>query len=118
MRESALARVAQECFGHLVAPAPSDVLSCRSVSDALRVVRGLELVVASRVLEQRIDGWRHVIDRRFVKTDDTLVRPHLKSWSEFQARGAGVIHVHKVHASDGHLKNDLLPTTAIATGQQ
>jgi hypothetical protein len=118
MREGALAGVAQECFGDLVAPAASDVLSCRLVRDALRVVRGLELVVASRVLEQRIDRWRRVIDRRFVQTDDALVRPHLKSWSEFQPRSAGVINVHKVHASDGHLKNELLPTTAIAAGQQ
>ena len=74
------------------------------------MVRGLELVIASGVLEQRLDRRRRVVDGRFIQADDALVGPHFKSWSEFQPRGAAVIDVHKVHASDGNLKHDLLPT--------
>ena len=82
------------------------------------MVRGLEFVIPSGLLEQRLDRRRRVVNGRFIKADDALIGPRFKSWSEFEPRGAAVIDVHEVHTRDGNLKNDLLPPPAVPARQQ
>jgi hypothetical protein len=82
------------------------------------VVRGLEFVIPSGLLEQRLDRRRRVVNGRFVKADNALIGPRFKSWSEFEPRIATVVDVHEVHTRDGNLKNDLLPSPAVPARQQ
>ena len=63
VHERALGRVAEKRFGDLSPPALRDVQPCRLICDALRVLGGLELVIASGVLQQRLDGRRSVVHR-------------------------------------------------------
>jgi hypothetical protein len=82
------------------------------------VVRGLEFVIPSGLLEQRLDRRGRVVNGRLIQADDALIGPRFKSWSEFEPRGAAVIDVDEVHTRDGNLKTDLLPPPAVPARQQ
>jgi hypothetical protein len=82
------------------------------------VVRGLEFVIPSGVLEQRLDRRRRVVNGRLIQADDALIGPRFKSWSEFEPRRAAFIDVHEVHPRDGNLTDDLLPPPAVPAREQ
>ena len=111
--------VVQEGLGDLCAPRFLGVHTGRDGGGALREVCGLELVVASGLLEQRLEARRRVVDgRRVDARDDARSWPHLVSWPQPESRGAGAVDVHEVQPGDGDVDARAAGSPAVAAGQE
>ncbi len=89
-------RFAEELERHLVSPFVQHLALSGRRSRSLGVIRALEFVIARGILEQFVDGWRVVVDRRDLDLDDALIHVRLELGAQLQPRDAIVVNVHEV----------------------
>ena len=67
-------RIAEELQRHLIPPFVERLAPGGLRGRPLRVIRALEFMIARGILEEFVDGWRVVVDRRELDLDDAMVR--------------------------------------------
>jgi hypothetical protein len=111
-------RIAKEIERDLVAPLIEGLALCRLAGGPLRVIRALELVVASRILEQFVDRWRLIVYGRELDLHDALLWVQFELRTELQSCHAIPINMHKMQASRGHDNLHPLLCATVASCQE
>ena len=111
-------RIAEELQRHLIPPFVERLAPGGLRGRPLRVIRALEFMIARGILEQLVDGWRVIVDRRELDLDDTLVRAHLELWAKLQPCHPVRVDVDQVQARQRHGDLDALFRPPVAAIQQ
>src|SRR5688500_1050884 len=111
-------RIAEELQGHLITPFVERLAPGGLCGRPLRVIRALEFMIARGILEEFVDGWRVIVDRRKLDLDDTMVRARLELWAKLQPCYPVRVDVDQVQPRQRHGDLDTLFRAPVSAIQQ